>query len=253
MSRPPSNGGNGRNGRTRIFARWHRRVGLTAAAFVLLLAVTGILLSHAETFGLYRVHVTTPAIVQLYDARPRMPPRASRAGAHWVVWIDGRLFLDGAPVEGRLDSLVGAAEADGVIAVAGPGALLLLMPDGTLVDRVGAESLPAAIRRIGRSGGGAIVLATPRGPFATRDGLDFAPLAERGDIRWSEPVAAVPPAVLAPALAAWRGSGVPLHRIVADLHSGRFLGPVGPYLMDAAALALILLAGSGVILRRRRR
>ena len=53
--------------------------------------------------------------------------------------------------------------------------------------------------------------------------------------------------------AAYRGSGVPLHRIVADLHSGRFMGPVGPYVMDAAALTLILLAGSGFILWRRRR
>ena len=259
MSTPPGNGrnggngGNGRNGRARVFARWHRRIGLAAAILVLLLAVTGILLSHGEAFGLHRVHVTTPWIVRLYDARPSVPPRASRAGAHWVLWIDGRIFLDGVATEGRLDGLVGAVEGPGVIAVAGPEALLLLMPAGALVERIGPEGLPGRIARIGRGADGAIVLATSHGSFATRDGLDFVPLPESSDIRWDDPVTPVPAAALAPALAAFRGDGVPLHRIVADLHSGRVLGAVGPYLMDAAAIALILLAGSGLVLWRRRR
>ncbi len=247
------NGANGRNGRTRVFARWHRRVGLGAAILVLLLAVTGILLSHAEAFGLHRIHVTTPWIVRLYDVRPSVPPRASRAGEHWVVWIDGRVFLDGAATEARLDGLLGAVEGDGIIAVAGPDALLLLMPDGGIIDRIGTAALPARIARIGRDADGAIVLATSHGVFATRDGLDFAPVADDAEIVWAATLEDVPPAVLAPALAAWRGGGVPLHRIVADLHSGRFLGPVGPWLMDAAAIVLILLAGSGFILWRRRR
>lgn len=35
-------------------------------------------------------------------------------------------------------------------------------------------------------------------------------------------------------------------RIVLDVHSGRILGPAGPYLMDGAAIALLLLAASGI-------
>ncbi|MFQ5348705.1 MAG: PepSY domain-containing protein, partial [Rhodothalassiaceae bacterium] len=190
---------------------------------------------------------------RLYAEPLRQAPLAGRAGEHWVVWIDGRVFLDGVATDTRLDAPVGTVAGEGLLAVAGAEALLLLTPDGQVVDHVGAASLPGRIERIGRGASGEIVLATADGLFATRDGLDFTPMDERGDVRWSDPPASAPPAALAPALAAYRGEGVALHRVVADLHSGRFMGPVGPYVMDAAALGLILLAGSGFILWRRRR
>ena len=51
--------------------------------------------------------------------------------------------------------------------------------------------------------------------------------------------AEAPPAdALDAALAAYRGIGLPWERVVLDLHSGRILGRLGPWLMDAAAVAL---------------
>lgn len=52
---------------------------------------------------------------------------------------------------------------------------------------------------------------------------------------------------------AWRGNGLPLERIMLDLHSGRILGQWGVYLMDAAAILFLLLSASGVWLWARRR
>jgi uncharacterized iron-regulated membrane protein len=40
--------------------------------------------------------------------------------------------------------------------------------------------------------------------------------------------------------------------VLLDLHSGRLLGQAGPYLMDAAAVLLGLLAASGVYSTLRR-
>lgn len=42
------------------------------------------------------------------------------------------------------------------------------------------------------------------------------------------------------------GRWISAERIVLDVHSGRILGPAGPYLMDGAAIALLLLAASGI-------
>jgi uncharacterized iron-regulated membrane protein len=52
---------------------------------------------------------------------------------------------------------------------------------------------------------------------------------------------------------AWRGTGLSLERVLLDLHSGRILGEAGVWLVDAAALLFLLLAGSGVWLWGRRR
>ncbi len=51
----------------------------------------------------------------------------------------------------------------------------------------------------------------------------------------------------------WRGTGLPLERVMLDLHSGRILGSWGVYLVDAAAVLFLMLAGSGVWLWGKRR
>ena len=45
---------------------------------------------------------------------------------------------------------------------------------------------------------------------------------------------------------AFRGKGLNMERVVLDLHSGRFFGSYGIYVMDAAALALLWLSFSGI-------
>ena len=81
---------------------------------------------------------------------------------------------------------------------------------------------------------------------------DYAPLWE--EIAWARPSAL--PADLGRALAqAQQPTGPSAERLLLDLHSGRFLGPLGPWLMDAAALGLLLLAATGLwtVLQRPRR
>jgi hypothetical protein len=248
MQRPS----NGRTGAQRLFSRWHRRIGMAAAVLVLLLALTGILLSHADKFALYDTTVAHPWVARVYDAELHAPPRAVETAAGWVVWIDGDLYLDGAPLAGGFEMPIGTAAADSVIAVAAPGELLIFNPLGEIVERLGAASLPGRIEAIGGTENGAAAVKTADAIFTTRDFLDWRPDIG-ASVRWNGVLADAPQTIVAPALAAHRGAGVALHRIVADIHSGRILGSWGPYLMDAAAIALIILVISGFINWRGRR
>ena len=49
--------------------RWHRRLGLAAALFVLLLAGSGILLNHTADLGLERRFIDWPLLHRLYGER----------------------------------------------------------------------------------------------------------------------------------------------------------------------------------------
>ena len=73
-----------------------------------------------------------------------------------------------------------------------------------------------------------------------------------GAVAWPE-TGSAPAAIRAAVADNYRGTGLPWERVVLDLHSGRLLGPAGPYLMDAAAVILILLSASGLYNWVRRR
>jgi hypothetical protein len=44
----------------------------------------------------------------------------------------------------------------------------------------------------------------------------------------------------------YRGKGLPLERVILDIHSGRILGQAGVLLIDFMAILFLLLAMSGV-------
>ena len=47
--------------------RWHWRIGLAAALFLIVIAVTGLLLNHARLLDLNRVYFDSPFILSLYN------------------------------------------------------------------------------------------------------------------------------------------------------------------------------------------
>lgn len=243
--------GNGRTGVQRFLYRWHRRIGLAAALLGLLLAVTGILLSHVEDLGLGGKTVSHPWLLRLYGIGPTTPPLAAKTQAGWLVWFDGRLYLDGRPLARDFERPLGTAGAGDLVAVAGPEALLLITRDGQVVERLGPASLPGTIEAMGTTAEDTAAVRSGGRIYTTRDFLSWEESAGRESptaADWNRFGLEVPRPVLARALEAWRGEGVSLARIVADLHSGRFLGPLGRYFMDATAVALILLAGSGLVM-----
>ncbi|MEE9347086.1 MAG: PepSY-associated TM helix domain-containing protein [Robiginitomaculum sp.] len=60
--------------------------------------------------------------------------------------------------------------------------------------------------------------------------------------------AALPVDIEAKILRRYSGRGLPASRVILDIHTGRFLGPIGPWLMGLAAILLCLLSVSGLIL-----
>lgn len=234
-----------RNPLQRALHRWHRRIGTIAAAFVLLVATTGLLLSHAAALRLDARTFDAAWLTRLYGLAPQSPPRALHSAAGPLVWIDGHVYRDDTSLDERFPPILGLGENAESMALAGSDALLLLTRDGTLIERLDAASLPGPITAIGTDADGRIVLRSRDAEFTTDDFLRWSAHAAGAPVHWSQVDLDPDPALLAPALRAFRGPGVSAARLITDLHTGRFLGPIGPWLMDASAIALIVLAGSG--------
>ncbi len=255
---PPSrretrNGRRAGGGSVRGWRRAHRWIGLSLALALLVIAVTGVLLNHAAELELQHHRLAGP-IAALYIEAPRHPPRAAALGnGHWIVWIDGHLYGNGGEMQGRLDSFLGAVETAEGLAVAGSHALLLFDRDARLVERLGPESLPGPIERLGRDRQKRILVISkgrvrrPDGGFFDWQDLGPAQRRDGAEQVWSRTSEEMPRQVRERALAARSGGGVSLSRLLLDLHTGRIFGHLGRWAGDLAALGLVLLALSGVV------
>ena len=236
-----------RRRRLRSLYLWHRHLGLAAALLVLVLAISGVLLNHGHALGLDRRPVASAWLLDWYGIpAPRPGPAFALAQGH-ALQLGETLYLDTRPLPGRHGPLRGALSLPRFTVLATDRALLLLEPDGALVERLEGPALPPGeILRLGLDAQGAVVLETRRGRYAAdADFIAWRPV--RAAARWSRPLDVPPPTARRLALEA-RGRALSQERVLLDLHSGRILGPWGPYLMDAAAVLLVLLALSGPLL-----
>jgi hypothetical protein len=232
-----------------LLHRVHRRMGVAVSLFVVFLVFTGWALNHTAELGLARLSVQVPWISAWYGLRGEVPATGYSAGGRWLIAGESGMLLDGKPIDVKLDNVIGISVTADLIAIANSDEFLLLDARGRVLERIGPSQLPAhPISRIGLAQNQIVLQGSAA--YASADGFTWAPFA--GDAQWS---IAQPLPAEQQAFAKQLAPGLPLERILQDLHSGRILGRYGPYLMDAVGLLFLLIAGSGLwmFLRHRRR
>ena len=232
---------------------WHRYFGLTTALFVVVLSVTGLALNHTESLQLDARHVQSDTLLDWYGIKAPDTIVSYHAGTHTISQLGNDIYLDLQRVPSAVGTLAGAVEfADLIVAGLDEG-LLLFTASGELIEQLGtAAGVPAGIQAVGTDTTGNLVIKTAKGIYQTDENFITWTAATGNGIAWAE--AAPLEEGLARALRdTWRGSGLSLERVLLDVHSGRILGDAGVWLVDAAALLFLLLAGSGLWLWGRRR
>lgn len=240
----------------RSFYVWHRYMGVTAALFVLIIAVTGVLLNHTEDFQFDSHHVKSSWILDWYGIKAPAQLQSFHANGNHITLMGDHLYLNRREIEGNYYRLVGALYLPDMYVVAVSDSILLLTEEGDIVEQLHAEDgVPAGINAIGTDNNRRLVTAGSHDYYeADRDFLKWQRRESGGESTiWAE--ARQPDSLLTASLQAhYREEVLPVERVLLDLHSGRFFGRAGPWFFDFAALLMILLALSGtwIWLRRRR-
>lgn len=224
----------------------HRKTGVVSAILVVLIVVTGLALNHTETMQLDRTYVRSNWLLDQYDIRLPTDGRNFKAGEHWVSQYGEHLYLDGTALATQAGKLIGAVAVGDAIAVASGKELLLLTAEGELLERLDqANGFPDKPLALGVTADGRIALKTNPSVYAADPGaLEWSATANAG-AQWAQPED-LPEQLRLRLEQAYRGTGLPLERVLLDLHSGRFLGSWGVYAVDAIAVLFLLLALSGV-------
>ena len=139
-----------------------------------------------------------------------------------------------------------------MVVVASSASLYVYGNDGALIDRLEQDALPAVpVQAIG-AGGQRLVLQTASGTFQSNDALSWQP-ALHDAIAWSAP--AELSAGERQRYAELLEPGIPVQRLLLDLHSGRLVGRYGPLVVDLLAvfLAVVSLSGAWLFLKPRHR
>ena len=226
----------------RILRRWHGRIGLVSAFFLLFLALTGLALNHSGLLDLDKRSVTNSWLLRWYGLHPMIPESGYSIGATYFSWDAQKWVIRDKVIAARTATPVGAVEIGGIVFIATRDVLYLYRVDGQLVDKISGLALPAmTISMLGKSSR-AVVLRTPGGDFASEDGVDWQKIKSNSVI-WPAPqnLPARERQEMAPAFT----PSLPLQRVLLDAHSGRALGRYGPLFVDILAIFLIALSVSG--------
>jgi uncharacterized iron-regulated membrane protein len=227
----------------RFIRHWHARVGVLAALFFLLLASTGLALNHTDTLALAKQQVSASWLMRWYGLKGAVPQQGYLIGNGYVVGDSHRWIMDGHAVPAAQAQLLGVVEVNGLRYLATSDQIRIYQPDGVSIDKMTGGALPALpLHRIGKRDG-LVLVDTPQGVFSSADGLTWNQAGEIA-IAWSKPQF-LPPEIKAKIEEEF-APGLPLERVVLDIHSGRIFGRHGPLVMDMAAIFLAILSISGV-------
>lgn len=222
---------------------WHRILGLTGAAFLLLLVITGILLQHPDGLGLDRRFASAPSLLRWYgiDAPDVGVVYADERAIY--AQLAGRTFRDAQPLDEVEGELRGVASVAGLGLVATDAGVWLYDPEGRFVDRFDAPGMAIRLGRVGDD----VVLESDRGRYRADPSLIEWRASAIVPRLWSTPRPASAEEVRA-LQASYLAQVLSWERVLLDLHSGRLFGPAGPFLIDAGALVLLVTALTGLFL-----
>jgi len=237
----------------RTLGAWHRRLGLGAAVFLILLIASGLLLNHSHRLGLDQSYVQSSWLLDWYGIQLPGETRGVALGVHWLSELGGRVYFNARELPGVRGRLNGAVLREDTIAVAVGDDVWLLTPAGDIIERLGkSHGVPDGLRALGVDRAARLVAQTAHG-FYLADGelSQWQRVAPRPAV-WGRPVA-VPAALRTELIRQYRGRGLSVERLLVDLHGGRILGAFGVWLVDLTAVVCLGLAVSGLWLWSRRR
>lgn len=255
MDKPSHNNNPSFKRRARFFFyRWHRRLGLTILLFVLLLSSTGIILNHPSTFGIDRSYPQSIWLLQPYKNSLVDKANGFLVNHQWIYQQFNQLFIDEQSI-GTCQQLVGVARHSDGLLIACETQWFLIDDNAQLLDTyMPSDFSIKGEYQLANLQDGSLMVGTAKATTAHQSkswmllDLDSYLLTDMTQDQMQLAVTAYNWHVL-PSELTKTNQNITWQRILLDLHSGRWfgywLGNAAVWVIDLAALILMLLSLSG--------
>lgn len=225
---------------SRFLYKFHRYTGLVVGIILLMLAVTGIALNHTGALNLEKNYVQSTLILDWYGIDTPKLHNSYSIKNHRVTQANEQIYLDASPLFKTSKTLLGATSNDSFIALAFSDSIRLLTLDGETIEQINKT----AIQKIAVQAEDRIYIQSQGQVYYSDDALLSWQLATQEPADWSIP-SPLPVELEKQLNQSLRDNILPYERIVLDMHSGRFFGKYGVYIIDLAGIFCILLVISG--------
>ncbi|NQY27115.1 MAG: PepSY domain-containing protein [Piscirickettsiaceae bacterium] len=230
----------------------HRGMGAAVALFVLMLAITGVMLNHTSDFELDEQYLTWDWLLSHYGINTVSPDAVYLLDTYVISQFGQQVFVNATPVVDVQQAVLGGVSLEYLLVLATADALILLTPEGEFIEKMGASAgVPQDIQNIGWYHG-APVIQTRDGIWRSDFMLDQWEKISLQGVGWSVPQP-MPESVEKELATYFHGKGISIERFVLDLHNGRLLERYGIWLLDILAGLLIVLSLTGIWMWLRRR
>jgi hypothetical protein len=228
----------------RHFRKWHRKLGIFTALFLIFLSISGIALNHTTLLSLSHKAITSPLLLNHYGIKPPSDIRFYQQ-KEWLVtdqfvWLGDKLVFESD------EPIISISKFQSYNLLATTNQLVIFTANGELVDKLDSLSdLPTPIQALSVSEHN-ILLKTPNGYY-------------QGDSEFSdwqkietliEPIWIIAESAKkiesTSASTQYQSQFLNWERVILDAHSGRLFGDYGVIFMDIIAFMLILLSVSGI-------
>ncbi len=236
-----------RKGHLFILFQWHRRLGLSVAVIVVFLTITGLLLNHTKNFQLDTTFVKNSLLYSWYGIRLPEKQHYFKVRNHYISQVGEAVFLDAQRFPVSVTEIKGVAWYQDMWLIVEKDQLYLLDKEGNLIEKLSKNSgLPANI--IGITIRDYPILVTQNSQFISKD--DFISWERQAPIATLSNTATItlPTSLQHQIRQQFFAQELSWERVLLDLHTGRFWGTAGVWIIDISAGIFLLLAGSGFMI-----
>ena len=230
---------------------WHRYTGIVCSVLVLVLAITGLLIQHADKLKLQQHYLSNTSLLDWYGIGTDTITSFD-TGDNWISQVSNYIYLDQQAIQGHYDELRGAVATEfGFAAVTGND-LVLMSKAGELIETLTAkDNLPEHALGIAQTSRGVVIRGSNRYWLGDTELIQWHPY-KGPHPEWVQATTATSNITIA-VQQHQQHHQISWERFLLDLHSGRLFGKYGFLIMDIAAIGLILLACSGLWVWSQRR
>ena len=226
--------------------KWHRRIGLLATIFIVFLVLTGIALQHSDNFNLNTKYLSNSWLLKYYGIKPN-PIITYQLGNQTISHAGESIYLSGKLISHHVESIHGAIQhSHNEYIVATSDSLLVINNKGDIVDEITTQDgLQEAPIGIAISKTNSTVMRGINTYWENVDDLTKWRALQGPHPRWAAPAITLP-ALRQVIESHDMSQQINLERFLLDAHSGRFFGKYGIYVIDLAAILLLILSVTGI-------
>lgn len=231
---------------------WHRYIGIAVSVLVIILSITGLLLNFTDSLKLNRNFTNSAWLLEHYNIG-NFTVTSFETEQYLISHASDFIYLNGDYVLNLSNSLVGAIDLDTDILLATEKSLILIDPQGQMIDEIGTYTgLPESPLGISVTAQGHPVIRGVNTYWKGSEELSAWQPLQGPHPQWIAP-AATPDEINQRIQDHARSHEINYERVLLDLHSGRLLGAWGQNIMSIAAALMLILAATGIIIWLRKK